>query len=281
MARRTANRLYVGEIDEVSAVDRPANQHGRVAIAKREDREMPNYFDAQGNPVQLEDLQVGQVIYDDAGREFVGLGEDEAAALEAEYGDQLEDADPAGTDPSVDAREPALVGKSAGSLGQSILDDLSKAYTDEARDQVFAKALNEFSKREAALMRRVSSAENIAKALLEQREADDYLELAKNYDGVPAATNDVAGILQTVVPHLDETQRTTLDRILKSAAEAQLLGEIGHSGAGMPSEVMAQVEALAGEVVGKADVTREQAIVAVFESNPAAYDEYLAETYRR
>jgi hypothetical protein len=38
MTTRTVKRLYDLEIDEISLVDRPANQHGLVAIAKRPGR---------------------------------------------------------------------------------------------------------------------------------------------------------------------------------------------------------------------------------------------------
>ena len=63
---RMVKRLSQLEIDEVSLVDRPANQHGLVAIAKNDQEDaMPDLFDAEGTPVELEDLQVGDFVYDD------------------------------------------------------------------------------------------------------------------------------------------------------------------------------------------------------------------------
>ena len=67
----------------------------------------------------------------------------------------------------------------------------------------------------------------------------------------------------------------TLDRIFSSVGES-LYDEIGSSG-GAPSETMEMVNALAGQYVGKSDLSQEQAIVALFEANPDAYDAYNSE----
>lgn len=68
---RTVKKLSGLEIDEVSLVDRPANQHGLVAIAKRQEDDMGEIFDAQGNSVDEGELEHGDVVYDGDGTEFV------------------------------------------------------------------------------------------------------------------------------------------------------------------------------------------------------------------
>jgi hypothetical protein len=69
---RTVKRLSGLEIDEISLVDRPANQHGLVAIAKNDSQEedMPTLFDADGNEVDESQLQVGDFVYDEDGVEY-------------------------------------------------------------------------------------------------------------------------------------------------------------------------------------------------------------------
>ena len=69
------------EIDEVSTVDRPANQHGLITFSKStgmgegytEEVTMPGeneieVFDADGQPI--DELAHGDVVYDQDGNEF-------------------------------------------------------------------------------------------------------------------------------------------------------------------------------------------------------------------
>ena len=100
---RMVKRLSQLEIDEVSLVDRPANQHGLVAIAKNDQEDaMPDLFDAEGTPVELEDLQVGDFVYDDEGTEFQWVLTDDDDEGET-YDEQ-----------GAEEREPEMVGKSRG-----------------------------------------------------------------------------------------------------------------------------------------------------------------------
>lgn len=244
---------------------------------------MAKYYDADNNEITLEDLQYGDTFYGEDGSEYVAVTQEEAEQLAREAEEHANTArTDAGDDDGAagavdDDRELATVGKRAPSLGQTLLTELSKAVTEDDRAQVFARALDSFSKRETNLIARAETAERIAKGLLDRVEHDEYVTLAKSYDGVPAETDELADILKRATPHLDRKQLGTLDRILKSAGEARLLGELGHTGLGVPSDVMQQVEAVAEDVVSKADLTREQAIVAIFESDPGAYDAYESE----
>lgn len=106
---KPVKRLSSLEIDEVSLVDRPANQHGLVTITKRDEGAGMAVYDEHGNeidesqlesgdivfsedgePIQLfsdEDLQAllesGQITEDDLAddRELVGVGKADAAAV--------------------------------------------------------------------------------------------------------------------------------------------------------------------------------------------------------
>lgn len=81
------------EIDEVSLVDRPANQHAEFAIAKRAeedpvptDQDTIEIFNEQGEQIDPADLSVGDVVYDASGAAFeaVELDADEIADLDAD-----------------------------------------------------------------------------------------------------------------------------------------------------------------------------------------------------
>ena len=70
-----------------------------------------------------------------------------------------------------------------------------------------------------------------------------------------------------------------LDGIFNAVGDA-LYNEIGYVGESSNSSVLDQVNAMAAEFVGKADTTHAQALTAMFEQNPAAYDAYISETGR-
>lgn len=80
---RMVKRLTGLEIDEVSLVTRPANQHGLVAIAKSQQEDSMSVYDAAGDEVFEEELQHNDRVYDEAGTEFVFI-EDGAEEQEEE-----------------------------------------------------------------------------------------------------------------------------------------------------------------------------------------------------
>lgn len=113
MAGRGVRRLYDLEVDEISLVDRPANQHGAVVIAKRatEDRSMPMY-DEEGYELDEDLLEPGDVAFDESGQQFVMLSDEQidelGIDLEGAYTDPADYADGDAYD-----NEPMLVGKAA------------------------------------------------------------------------------------------------------------------------------------------------------------------------
>jgi len=70
-------RLFDIEIDEVSVVDRPANQHGLIAFAKNDSFDeletgVPEeLFDETGEEIPVEVLEHGDIVFDAEGNEFV------------------------------------------------------------------------------------------------------------------------------------------------------------------------------------------------------------------
>lgn len=104
-------------IDEVSLVRKGANQHAHVAIAKSADDTpggtVEEYFDEAGNPVDVNDLQDGQIVFDETGTAFqYDEGADDADVDEDafEYEDQGE-----------------LVGKAFGGFGGAVKRTYARA----------------------------------------------------------------------------------------------------------------------------------------------------------
>jgi len=86
MAKR-AKAVTDMEIDEISLVDRPANQHALVTIAKRaneEDAVPEEFFDETGEQVDVDQLEDGEVVYDADGNAFQYTEDGAEAEVEGE-----------------------------------------------------------------------------------------------------------------------------------------------------------------------------------------------------
>lgn len=343
---RMVKRLSNLEIDEVSLVDRPANQHGLVAIAKAHSQEdsMPDLFDADGTEVFEDELRPGDYVYDGEGQEFQvtadagpeGSDAYDGSEYEAEEANELAGVgksvaglratarDAGGRGAAFARRKATSYGVAAGaqtragaaaargteagqhlsrnrgryalgaagaggagagyaggrrvgkSLGDQVLEELSKAYTDDDRDQVIAKALGRFediAKANEALQEQVSE-------LLEAQEFGLFEQVAKGYE-LPGEEADIAGLLQRASAALPEEDVQALDRFFSAhgAIAKALYEEQGVIG-GQESSILDQVYGMAGDVIAKSEtgVTQEQAVTAMFDANPDAYDAYEAET---
>lgn len=324
---RMVKRLSQLEIDEVSLVDRPANQHGLVAIAKNDQEDTMDLYDEQGNPVSEDDLEPGMRVYDGEGTEYVYT---ETDAADGDDGDDFDDdaqgafdddrelagvgkgmasnfgaglayaggqarssraGQAAGRAAGWAGRNRKAVGAAAGtgaagygagrvgkSFGDQVLEELSKALNEPERDAVISKALNQVeqvSKRNAAL-------EAVVAEMLQEREHEDFVELAKSYDGLPADEDELADILHSAATVLRPDQLQALDRILTGASEVgkALYDEVGYGGQGDVG-ILGQVMGLSEEAVIKnaqSGVSPEQAMTAIFDVNPEAYDQYLDES---
>lgn len=331
---RKVNKLFDMEFDEVSSVDRPANQHGLIAFSKSltaettEEGGVTQVFTEAGDPVTEDELEHGDVVFDEAGNEYVFvLDEDEdideigkALAIEgpsrlARFGSRMRsrymtsDAakgakvkgyrfDSAGNVSGVEmgsvlnrgriARDAAIGGTAVGvggggaymvgrknvekSLGDSVLEQLSKAVTEADREQIIAKALDEV---EIAKAEAIAAQEELA-YLQDERVTEAFIAKAAEYN-LPVSPEVFGPILKAAATVLDEEQLDILDHVLTAAGEA-MYEEIGFTGGGANS-VFDQVTGFASEMVTKSagDFTIEQASTAMFAANPEAYDAYIAE----
>lgn len=270
MARKV-KELRDLEIDEISLVDKGANQHARTVIAKRHDEEdkMDEYFDAEGNPVDVASLELGDVVYDADGEAFELELDDEENEEEFEEEPEL-----------------AAVGKSYSNPFEveshygsdtvtSLREELSKAMTDDDRDEVISKAFDQ-----------IGEYERVAKAAAETAEAErqlrldrEYTEIAKNFD-VGIRPEVLGPVLKRAAEALSHEDCTVIAKALQAGSEAtgQLFEEIGKRGGGANSDIFNTVEAYLDETVSKGDTgSRAEQVSKVFAENPNAYDEYLAE----
>lgn len=364
---RQVKRLSGLEIDEVSLVDRPANQHGLVAIAKREEDDMPPIYDADGYGVDEDELEHGDVVYDESGAEYVfvedgaeeeneeqpqyeesfgkswagsamrdvgqsisrgytsartkagpglaradavarrGLGADAvgrkgAGLSRAANAQESEWKDRALTGASRAARSYSknpykYAGTAAGaatvggvgtaaarrhkegaskSLGDAVFSELSKALTDNERDDVIAKAMDYVDE----VSQRSDRLEELVLNMADQRDFEDYTELAKSYE-LPIDPEGIGGLMQRASQNMDPSDVQTLDRLFSGMGEIAKNGgfdQIGYDGYA-ESDVLSQVYAVAGQEIAKGEtgLTQEQAVTALFSANPEAYEEYESE----
>lgn len=257
-------------IDEISLVDKGANQHATVTIAKRhgEEEQDMEYYDEAGNLVDTDSLELGDVVYDAEGQayEFVIDEEHEGEEPEPVVAEERE-LEPVG---KAFRRETTRVSKS---LAESVREELSKALTDADRDAVISKALGQIEEYAEIAKRAEASAEAERQARL----AREYTEIAKSYN-VPVSPEELGPVLMRAAEVLSYEDQVIIRKCLEAAASDEMFEEIGKRGGGDNADVFAQVEAYVDEAISKgAGVSREEAIAEVFTLNPEAYDQYLAD----
>jgi hypothetical protein len=251
-------------IDEISLVDKGANQHATVTIAKSADGDKENYmdiYDEQGNPLDPDALEIGDVVYDADGDAYEIQADDDTP-------EEL-----------FEEREPELVGKSYSnpfsrrerepvrkSFSEGLREELSKALTDRDRDEVISKAFDQIAKRAAEEERDI-------------RLTQEYVEVAKSYDLPGINDEDLGRVLKNAAERLSRADCEVIGKALEFAAEANeaLYQEIGSIGGGDNNDVLQRVNAFADEAVSKSGQSREELVAEIFDQNPEAYDEYLRE----
>lgn len=256
MARRVRELTNI-EIDEVSLVDIPANQHARVAIAKRASEEdtVPEIYDENGQPLDADLLEPGDTVYDADGNAFEVVLEDASEVL-------------------VNEQELEPVGKS---FADEVRSELSKAFTDIERDEIVAKALGQVDE----ISKRLEDAERIAKSERDLRLRGEYVAVAKNYN-IPTDPEVLGPVLQRMAESMSYEDCSVIHKALTAAGSA-LFDEIGHVGGADNNDVMSQVDAFLEGDVSKAgeSISKAGQIEAFFAANPDAYDAYRAEFNNR
>jgi hypothetical protein len=151
-------------------------------------------------------------------------------------------------------------------------EELSKALNDDDRDYAISKALEAVD----AYADQAAEAEEIAKAERELRLDREYTEIAKSYN-LPVHPEVLGPVMKRLAEYMSDEDCEVIAKCFEAASEA-LFEETGYMGGGDNVDIYQQVEAAAMQHVGKAGVSHEQVVADLFDMNPGAYDEYLAET---
>lgn len=260
-------------IDEISLVDKGANQHATVTIAKSADGEKENYmdiYDEQGNPLDFDALEIGDVVYDAAGEAYEIQANDEEQ-VEEQPQEELAVAK-SFTNPFTRRERPEPVKKN---FSHNLREELSKALTDRERDDVISKAFEQLEE----LSQQAEIAKRAAEQEREIRLVQEYTEIAKSYELPNIEVHDLAVALKNAAENLSAQDCEVIGKALQFAAEASdaLYTEIGSVGGGDNSDVLHMVDAHVDGMVAKSGVSREELIAETFANNPEAYDEYLNE----
>ncbi len=270
---RVASRVSDMEIDEISLVDRPANAFARVRLAKRasqedavpEDEEIEQIFDANGTPVDVEDLEFGDVVYDEAGQGYEFLppteqyDEDEpqlvGKAAEPEgltpfLGSHLHGPNKPpmsrvfGLDSDTRAKRLRMArmagvgagGAAAGAAAGYGGGRVRKSFADEVREEL-AKAVTDSDRDEvfakaldalSAADERAARAEEIAKSERDLRLEREYIAKAADYN-VPIASEELGPVLMHCADALSYADCAVLHKALSAAGE-MLFTEAGFTG---------------------------------------------------
>lgn len=269
MDKRVVKHVSDMEIDEISLVDRPANQHALVTIAKRraiEEENVPDaevFYDDTGAEINPDKLSYGDHVFDSEGIEYV---------LEPE--DEVEEA--------VEEKELAGAGVSkafeaeVAEAGKTLLDELAKAVTESDRNEVIAKALAQNTE----LSKRLEEAEKIAKSERTLRLEREYIAKAAEYN-VPIPSDELGPVLMRMAELMPFDDCKVIHKALTAAGE-MLFTEAGFQGEADNDDPLTQVEMAIQEHVSKSagEVSKHQAMEAFFDTNPAAYDAYVADLKR-
>jgi hypothetical protein len=261
------------EIDEISTVDKTANQFSRFVIAKRapEEDEMPKLYNQEGQPLDENDLEFGDIVYDDEGQAYEYV-EDDGTEPEEPAKPELETAGIGKRQTEGSAffethREPAK----PGSFSESVMAELSKAFSDKDRDAVIAKALGRVDE----LEHQIGEQAKIAKSERDLRLTREYISKANEYN-LPVDAQELGPVLYRMAETMSYEDCAVIAKCLDAAGNI-LFEETGYTGGGDNADVYSQVEQHAYDTFGKAeDFNAVTAINKVFDQNPDAYDEYLA-----
>lgn len=315
------------EIDEISLVDRPANAHAKVVIAKRATQEetVPeDVFNEDGEVIDVSELSEGDVVFDEEGNPFLIVEDDEPEGeFQTEQESELEDAgvskgvgsvvnalktgfkSPKATLPfkpkgaegiassvgqhigrnklAYGAGTAAVTGAGGAyalkknddgkTFAEELREELSKSLTDIERDEVISKAFAQVEEMQESLMQ----AEEIAKSERDLRLVREYEEVAKSYN-LPIPSDELAPVLMAIAEELPYEYGEVIHKALSAAGEI-IFEEYGTEGAGSNNDVLTAVDAYIDENVSKSDISKAEAVEAVFDANPGAYDEYMATRY--
>jgi hypothetical protein len=159
-------------------------------------------------------------------------------------------------------------------MDNSFLEELSKAIRDEDGREQFSKALQT---RFEAYETEIAKAQQLASDERDLRLEREFIAKAAEFE-VPVAPEELGPVLKRCAESLSEQDFAVIVKCLDAATELsdEIYGEVGKRGLGSNLDIFQAVEAEAEELAKSAGVDGATAVAQVFEANPHAYDQYLA-----
>jgi hypothetical protein len=271
------SKLADMRIDEISLVRRPANQHAAIVFSKSDEGdEMPGQvYTEDGQPIDVDDLDVGTIIVDEDGTESVVVPADATDEEVAELWDYLE-SDDQGEPQAQDDDEYAQ--QSYGKSADNYADLISKAYTEAVSDDERAELLSVVAKEAHQARSEASSTRGLISKMQQDAVIDECISKAHEYGFAGPRSDEFGLVIAKMMTVLDDEELQLMDDIFKAFSELAEEVAIGTEHAGF-SDVLDAAHAHAGEIVKSLDggVSEEQAFAATFSANPDLYALYLAE----
>lgn len=158
------------------------------------------------------------------------------------------------------------------SLGDVVMEELSKAASEEERNEIVASAMEEVEVAKADAAEAWNRVADQDDAML----ADAYIAKAAEFN-LPVDPVNFGLILKSMGEVLDYDQLEEMEQLFAGMGEV-LYEELGYEGDTDNVSVMDVVDSYANEYIGKSgEVSQEMMSTAIFDMNPDAYDAYLAE----
>jgi predicted RNA-binding Zn-ribbon protein involved in translation (DUF1610 family) len=291
-----AKTLRQLKIHEVSLVDRGANAHAKVLLAKRDVK--------KGIPLDCPECGFDlPTFYGAAGTELPNFCPECGAAMSLSA---VSKADPAVKAKATKKKEhdmKELTPEALAKLDPAVRAAVEKVQADlqaaneklaavekgaDDKDAIFkgltpaARELVEKTQRDNA-----AATERIAK-LEDAALTTEFVAKAAALPNLAKSAKDLAGIMKSAFRKLEKADFEALEALLKSANEAigkgglfAELGTGGGSSAGNGDSAYAEAKAIAEELVKKGEAkTREQALELVFKRQPELYARHATESRR-
>ena len=228
---------------------------------------MPKLYNQEGQPLDEDQLEFGDIVYDDTGAGLRvrrgrgrGRGEDE--------------------DEDEPVPELAGVGKSAFFEKSAPQAGSFSAVGDGGALQGVQRLGPGRGHRQGARSGRgagdgsAARSTKIAKSERDLRLTREYISKAAEYN-LPIAPDELGPVLYRMAETMSYDDCAVIAKCLETAGEI-IFEETGYTGGGDNTDVYSQVEAHAYDTFGKSeDFNAVSAINTVFDQNPDAYDEYL------
>ena len=300
------NRLSDMEFDEVSLVNRPANQLSKVVLFKSdEEPKMPGHYGKKrkmmdeeeevskpGHYGKMEDdeeedeeevSKPGHKMKDEVskpGHKMKG-GDDEdeddesmkerMARLRAmQKSDEAVDL-PGEVYDYIEALE---------SANAEMVDELSKmAEFVEGEEEILKNADPAIVEIVKAAEERAQAAETIAKAERDFRREREFIAQAAEFDRLPVDAAEFGPVLKAAAEVLTEEQFEAITSVLaaanESVAQGNLFTEVGKATSFANDSSMSQIEKAAARLREGSEMTRAESIAKAVEADPSLYTEYL------